>query len=65
VLFRADDVASLADAVLGVLGSPDLQSRLRENGLAFVRDERNWRNSVERYVDVYRGALGAGATAAR
>ena len=62
VLFKADDVASLVDAIVATVDAPQLQERLRENGLAFVRDERNWRNSVERYVDVYAAAVsGAGA----
>ncbi len=57
VLFKADNAASLVAAIRHVVASPDLQAKLRENGLAFVRDERNWRNSVERYVDVYGGAI--------
>jgi glycosyltransferase involved in cell wall biosynthesis len=65
VLFKADDVASLVDAILDTVDAPQLQARLRENGLAFVRDERNWRNSVERYSAVYEavisGAEGAGS----
>lgn len=57
LLFAPDDVPALVEAVRGVLSSPELQSRLRENGLAFVRDERNWRNSVERYDEVYTSAI--------
>ena len=57
VLFKADNAASLVAAIRHVVASPDLQAKLRENGLDFVRDERNWRNSVERYVDVYGGAI--------
>jgi PEP-CTERM/exosortase A-associated glycosyltransferase len=57
VLFKADDVASLVDAIVDTVGSPQLQARLREGGLAFVRDERNWRNSVERYAGVYSAAV--------
>lgn len=57
VLFKADNADSLVAAIRHVVASPELQTKLRENGLAFVRDERNWRNSVERYVDVYGGAI--------
>ena len=57
VLFKADNAASLVAAIHKVIASPELQTKLRENGLAFVRDERNWRNSVERYLDVYGGAI--------
>jgi len=53
VLFRADDVGALVRAVLHVIGAPDLQARLRRDGLAYVRDERNWRKSVAKYVEVY------------
>lgn len=62
VLYRADDLDSLVGAILEIVGAPQQQARLRANGLAFVRDERNWRNSVERYVDVY-GAVMAAAGA--
>ena len=57
VLFKAGNAASLVAAIHKVIASPELQTKLRENGLAFVRDERNWRNSVERYLDVYGGAI--------
>lgn len=60
VLFKADDVASLVDAILDTVDAPQLQEKLRENGLAFVRDERNWRNSVDRYAAVY-AAVKSGA----
>ncbi len=59
LLFRADDIASLVDAVLRVIASPDLQSMLRAQGEAFVREERNWRNSVARYEQVYGEAIDA------
>lgn len=59
VLFKADDVGSLVSTIEELIASPELQAHLRENGLAFVRDERNWRNSVERYVEVYNGAISA------
>lgn len=59
VLFRADDEDSLVESVLRVVDSPELQDSLRANGLRFVRDERNWRNSVERYVEVYGSLLTA------
>jgi PEP-CTERM/exosortase A-associated glycosyltransferase len=62
VLFRADDVDALVRAVLQVIDSPALQATLRENGLACVRDVRNWRNSVARYDEVYGAAMRAPAT---
>lgn len=56
VLFTADEVGSLVEAVLGLLSRPDLQERLKENGERFVREERNWRNSVAVYEGVYASA---------
>lgn len=55
VLFKADNVDALVEAINGLISRPDLQQTLRENGLSFVRDERNWKNSVANYVDVYGG----------
>lgn len=52
-LFKADDLASLIATIRNVISSPELRATLKENGLVFVRDKRNWRNSVEAYVEVY------------
>lgn len=57
ILFKADDVGSLVEAVQDLVALPERQACLQENGLAFVRDERNWRSSVARYADVYAGAI--------
>jgi len=62
VLFKADDEASLVEAIGRLVGDPTLQESLRANGLDFVRDERNWRNSVERYVEVYGSAIQSART---
>jgi PEP-CTERM/exosortase A-associated glycosyltransferase len=61
ILFKADDVSALVAAVSDLLNDTALQSTLQHNGLAHVRDERNWRNSVARYAEVYAGALKAQA----
>lgn len=53
LLYKADNEAALVAAILKLIGSPALQEKLRNNGLDFVRDERNWRNSVRQYCDVY------------
>lgn len=58
MLFRAGDVDDLAARVLDLLGMQDQWQRLRENGRRFVEHERNWRNSVARYREVY-GRIGA------
>lgn len=56
MLFKADDSEALVAAVMQLLGDPSLQNQLRVNGLAFVRDERNWKASVAKYADVYGSA---------
>jgi PEP-CTERM/exosortase A-associated glycosyltransferase len=57
ILFKADNTTALVEAVHGLLGDMALQQTLRQAGLAHIRDERNWRNSVARYAEVYGGAL--------
>jgi glycosyltransferase involved in cell wall biosynthesis/predicted metal-dependent phosphoesterase TrpH len=62
LLARAN-AASLADALLGVVGNPLLGARLRAGGLAAV-SERTWDAALERLADGYRRTLAAGAVAA-
>lgn len=57
VLFQADDLDALVNAVESLMHDRKLQEKLKRNGLNFVRDERNWTNSVARYAGVYEGAL--------
>ncbi len=61
VLFSADDVGALVQVVQQLLSNVDLQQRLKVNGERFVREERNWKNSVAVYDAVYVGALKAAA----
>ena len=49
VLFRADDAASLSDAIVRLLGEPERWPRLVKQGRAFVERERTWAASVARY----------------
>lgn len=53
VLYQAGASQALVSAVLQLVNDSVLQERLREQALAFVRDERNWRQSVAGYVNVY------------
>jgi len=53
LLFKAGDQASLVAAVEELIASPELQQCLRSNGLEFVKNERNWTRSVERYAKLY------------
>ncbi len=57
MLFPADQVPALVDAVSHLMASPQLQNKVLAAGLAFVRDERNWSNSVARYEAVYAAAM--------
>jgi PEP-CTERM/exosortase A-associated glycosyltransferase len=63
MLFKSDDVAALAQAVQDLLAQPELQARLKVNGERFVREERNWKNSVAVYQSVYADAVKARASA--
>jgi PEP-CTERM/exosortase A-associated glycosyltransferase len=53
VLFRAGDAASLADAIVRLLGQRDRWPRLREQGRRFVESERTWETSVAGYRTVF------------
>ncbi|HJV76318.1 MAG TPA: TIGR04063 family PEP-CTERM/XrtA system glycosyltransferase [Noviherbaspirillum sp.] len=59
VLFRAGDPASLAEKVSALLNQQDQWQSLRQAGRDFVETERNWRNSVGRYRNVYGRLTGA------
>ena len=61
VLFRAGSANSLADAILHLLAKREYWLELRQAGRRYVEDERNWRVSVGRYVDIYRGLAPGGA----
>ncbi len=53
LLFRADDVGALVDAVLTALSDGALVERMQQAARRFVENERSWRASVARYVPVY------------
>ena len=53
ILFRAGDAASLADAIVRLLGHRDLWPRLRDQGRRFVERERTWETSVAGYRKVF------------
>ncbi|MEX1198499.1 MAG: TIGR04063 family PEP-CTERM/XrtA system glycosyltransferase [Pseudohongiellaceae bacterium] len=57
VLFRAGQPAALAGAVSNLLDRRDEWQRMRDNGRAFVEQERNWQSSAARYQSVYKGVL--------
>ena len=59
VLFRAGDAASLADAIVRLLGQRDRWPQLRDQGRRFVEQERTWETSVAGYRAVF-DSLGLG-----
>jgi len=59
VLFRAGDSASLAEAIVRLLGERERWPQLREQGRRYVERERNWAGSVGRYREVFGRLLAA------
>jgi len=53
ILFRAGDVASLANAILRLLRDHAAWGRIRAEGRRFVEAERTWSSSVARYGEIY------------
>ncbi len=57
LLFPAGSVERLAECILHLARSPELENRLRENGRRWVAAERTWRSNGGIYREVY-GRLG-------
>lgn len=56
MLFRAGSATSLAETVIALVAQEESWPKLRQAGRKYVENDRNWRNSVSRYADVYRVA---------
>jgi PEP-CTERM/exosortase A-associated glycosyltransferase len=56
-LFKAGSAEALAEAVLQTLSRQGDWPRIRRQAREFVETERNWRNSVARYVPAYQRLL--------
>jgi glycosyltransferase involved in cell wall biosynthesis len=52
-LFGAGDAGALVETVDGVLAQRSAWPGIRAAGRRFVEQERNWRTSVERYVEPF------------
>jgi glycosyltransferase involved in cell wall biosynthesis len=63
VLFRAGDPASLADALVGLLGAHERWAPMLKASRSFVEHERTWTSSVARYADIYATLTDARETA--
>jgi PEP-CTERM/exosortase A-associated glycosyltransferase len=61
LLFQAGNAEALKDTLLRVLAKKDMWPQLKQAGRSFVEQERNWRASVGRYRDAYRGVVLQGA----
>lgn len=53
VLFKANDVSSLAACTLDLLGRSQHWDEMRQSGRQYVEQTRNWQNSVGNYQQVY------------
>lgn len=56
-LFKADDVYDLSRNIIAVLNDLDKWPAIKDNGRRFVEDVRNWRNSVENYLPLYKALV--------
>ena len=52
-LFPADDANALADKIMAIIDDNKLLTQVSEQGLTFVREERNWLNTAKQYLPVY------------
>jgi len=57
VIFRSEDPADLAAAVLALKDDPARMQRIRQAASTFIKEEREWSTIVRRYVDIYDGLL--------
>ena len=63
LLVPPGDSESLAGALAQLVADPDLRQSMGEAGLARVRRDFHWENTVARYLEVYDGLLGRTAQA--
>ena len=52
-LFPADDANALANKIVTIIDDTNLLTQVSEQGLIFVREERNWLNTAKQYLPVY------------
>ncbi|WP_286234359.1 TIGR04063 family PEP-CTERM/XrtA system glycosyltransferase [Thalassotalea sediminis] len=52
-LFKADDATALAEKVLATIDDEELLTQVADQGLKFVREQRNWLNTAKQYLPVY------------
>ena len=52
-LFEADNTEALSNKILSVLAERERWPKILDAGREYVMTERNWKNSVARYQNVY------------
>lgn len=53
MLFKPGDVQDLADTINDLISMKDEWEEIKDSALNFVRDKRNWSESVGRYAKIY------------
>ena len=57
ILFRADDTDDMISKIQSLLSNQSLQQTLLDEGLDFIKTERNWEVSVGGYKEVYQDII--------
>lgn len=52
-LFPADNANALASKIIEIIDNKELLKEVSEQGLTFVKEERNWLNTAKQYLPVY------------
>ncbi|MGL1957610.1 MAG: glycosyltransferase, exosortase A system-associated [Colwellia sp.] len=52
-LFLADNAQALAEKINAIIDNTELLTKISEQGLKFVREERNWLNTAKQYLPIY------------
>jgi glycogen synthase len=55
--FKIGSATSPAETIMNLLAARDSWAEPRAAGRRYVETERNWRNSVGRYADIYDGII--------
>lgn len=65
LIFRSEDAADLAAALLRLADEPGTRTRLQEQAYRFIKTERQWSTIVNRYRDIYGRVLSDAPAAPR
>lgn len=59
LLFKSEDIDDLASKAIQILNDKKLQEQVILNGLDYVKEVRNWRNTAKCYIPVYEELINA------